>query len=171
MSWSSDDAIDKRQIGTAGCGDDNAFNDLVGEYWKLVRLEDGMRTVCDGVVAGCYHLKFAEAQILEILDQTDTRQMDLVAAITKFEPKTVEQLKAKTAVLLRCYDVEPDDVQGALVRSVAATIMTMPLRAASAAEVAPAKAEILAPVGRRTQKSKSKGYLNELAEKLHPSGR
>jgi hypothetical protein len=104
------------------------LDQLFDEFSTLSDFEVGLHKLYLGLVDGATMLKFAETQMLELIDCARTRQFDIVHRISRLEAANVNQLKLKAQVLLAYFSSEDGDAQSDLVRSLASDLVKMPLR-------------------------------------------
>lgn len=136
------------------------LDELVNEFWKLLELEIGLHKIYLDVVDGASTLKFSDARILEVIDDSRTRQFDVVQKISRINTADIDHLKAKAKILLAYFSSEEGDAQSDLVRSVIQDLINMPLRAGTA----PMQTIQMRPSKKRSAISEMaalKGRLNE----------
>jgi hypothetical protein len=129
------------------------IDELLQEFWKIYELELGLHKLYLGVVDGSAMFKFADARLVEIIDDARTRQLDLVGKISTAPTVNVDQLKAKARVLLAFSSSEVGDAQGDLTRSVLQDLIQMPLRAYDVPALAITPTPVMRPAKKRAAAS------------------
>jgi hypothetical protein len=128
-----------RERGIAVCNslEDHAsvIDTICDEFNRLANFEVALEELFLTLVDGSANFKFAQGRMIELIDDTRLRQLDLVQKASGLKAQSVTQLKSKARMLIKFYAAEDDDAQSNLVRSITRELIDMPLREYDAPQI------------------------------------